>query len=64
MIISLKKVKHNQQEFNQLAAQIKIKIRALIAADQKQVALPLLKSLVEIVPNDSEATDLLHQITK
>ncbi|AUJ33014.1 MAG: glycosyltransferase [Liquorilactobacillus nagelii] len=60
----LKKVKHNQQEFNQLAAQIKIKIRALIAADQKQVALPLLKSLVEIVPNDSEATDLLHQITK
>jgi hypothetical protein len=47
-----------------LATQIKTKIRALIAAGQKKAALPLLKSLIEIIPDDTEACTLLQQITK
>jgi hypothetical protein len=62
--IQQKKAAQDQQEFSQLATQIKIKIRALIAAGQKKAALPLLKSLIEIVPDDTEASTLLQQITK
>jgi glycosyltransferase involved in cell wall biosynthesis len=62
--IQQKKAAQDQQEFSQLATQIKIKIRALIAAGQKKAALPLLKSLIEIVPDDTEARTLLQQITK
>ncbi|MFT9452291.1 hypothetical protein, partial [Liquorilactobacillus ghanensis] len=53
-----------QQEFQQLAANIKIKIRALIAGKQQQAALPLLKTLADIIPNDPEVTKLLQQIDK
>ncbi|MFT9274051.1 MAG: glycosyltransferase [Liquorilactobacillus nagelii] len=62
--IQQKKDAQNQEEFEQLATQIKIKIRALIAAGQSQTALPLLKSLVELVPGDSEVINLLQQIDK
>ncbi|MFT8460161.1 MAG: glycosyltransferase [Liquorilactobacillus ghanensis] len=59
-----KKDIQNQQEFQQLAANIKIKIRALIAGKQQQAALPLLKTLADIIPNDPEVTKLLQQIDK
>ncbi|MFT8458982.1 MAG: glycosyltransferase [Liquorilactobacillus ghanensis] len=62
--IQQKKDIQNQQEFEQLATQIKIKIRALIAGKQQQAALPLLKTLADIIPNDPEVTKLLQQIDK
>lgn len=50
-----------QNEFNQLAEQIKIKIQLLIESGQKQAALPLIKSLAELIPDDSEVIKLMNQ---
>lgn len=51
-----------QNEFNQLAEQIKLKIQVLIESGQKQAALPLIKSLAELIPNDSEIIKLMNQV--
>jgi hypothetical protein len=50
-----------QNEFNQLAEQIKLKIQLLIESGQKQAALPLIKSLAELIPDDSEVIKLMNQ---